>query len=145
MTIVQKKIKLLRKWQWEISRILYIFMNFSWTFHEFFMNFLWIFQEQFFMNFSWIFHERFMNFSWTFHEFFMNFFQNYLEKLGLSIFPKLPWNVSKTTWKFRPPQYFQVVLEIFPGSFGNVSCIENALGTVGGHPPLMVCLWRQPL
>jgi hypothetical protein len=33
--------------------------------------------------------------------------------LGLSIFPKLPWIVSKTTWKFRPPQYFQVVLETF--------------------------------
>jgi hypothetical protein len=32
--------------------------------------------------------------------------------------------------KFWPPQYFQIVLEIFPGSFGNVSCIENAFGTV---------------
>jgi hypothetical protein len=60
----------------------------------------------------------------------MNCFQNYQEKLGLSIFPKLSWIVSKTTWKFRPPQYFQVVLEIFPSSFGNVSCIENAFGTV---------------
>jgi hypothetical protein len=41
-------------------------------------------------------------------------------------------NFSKTTWKFRPNQYFQVVLEIFPSSFGNVSCIENAFGTVYG-------------
>jgi hypothetical protein len=60
----------------------------------------------------------------------MNLFQNYLEKLGLSIFPKLHesfpkllgnfdlLNISKWVWKF-----FHVVL-------GNVSCIENAFGTV---------------
>jgi hypothetical protein len=40
-------------------------------------------------------------------------------------FPKLPGIVSNTTWKFCPDQYFQVVLETFPGSFGNVSCIKN--------------------
>jgi hypothetical protein len=28
-------------------------------------------------------------------------------------FPKLPGKVSKTTWKFLPDQYFQVVLETF--------------------------------
>jgi hypothetical protein len=38
----------------------------------------------------------------------MNCFQNYLENSTSSIFP----------------------LEIFPSSFGNVSCIENAFGTV---------------
>jgi hypothetical protein len=48
-------------------------------------------------------------------------------QLGLSIFPKLPWIVSKTTWKFEPPQYFQVDLEIFPNSFGNFSCIEKII------------------
>jgi Fe-S cluster biosynthesis and repair protein YggX len=46
----------------------------------------------------------------------MNFFQNYLEKLGLSIFPKLPGkigpvNISKTTWKNWACQYFQNYLE----------------------------------
>jgi hypothetical protein len=45
-------------------------------------------------------------------------------------FSKLPSIVSNTTRKFCPDQYFQVVRETFPGSFGNVSCIKNAFGTV---------------
>jgi hypothetical protein len=116
MTIEQKKIKLLRKWQWDISRI-YVH-----KFMKLFMNFLWFYSKTTWKNWA------FQYFQY-YHEFFMNCFQNYLEKLGLSIFPKL-WLVSKTIWKFRPPQYFQVVLEMFPSSFGKVSCIENAFGTV---------------
>jgi hypothetical protein len=78
MTIVQKNIKFLRKWQWDISRILYI-------------N-LW--------NFSWIFYELFpklpgkigpVNISKTT----MNCFQNYLENLTSSIFPSSFGNFSK--------------------------------------------------
>jgi hypothetical protein len=117
MTIVQKKVKLLRKWQWDISRI-YIH-----KFMKLFMNFLWTFSKTTWKNWA---YQYFQNY----HEFFMNCFQNYLEKLGLLIFPKLPWIVSKTTWNLRPPQYFQVDLEMFPSSFENVSCIENAFGTV---------------
>jgi hypothetical protein len=36
-------------------------------------------------------------------------------------FPKLPGNVSRTTWKYWSGQNFQVVLETIPGSFGNGS------------------------
>jgi hypothetical protein len=42
----------------------------------------------------------------------MKCFLNYLEILTSSIYPNT------------------VVLEIFPGSFGNVSCIKNVFGTV---------------
>jgi hypothetical protein len=107
---MQKNIKLLRKWLGDISRI-YIH-----KFMKLFMNFLWTYSKTTWKNWAC---QYFQNY----HEFFMTCFQNYLEKLGLSIFPKLPWIVSKTTWKFRPPQNVQVVLEMFPSSFGNVSCI----------------------
>jgi hypothetical protein len=58
----------------------------------------------------------------------MNFFQNYLEKLGLSIFPKLPWIVSKTSWKFRPPQYFQVVSKFFQVVLETFHALKMLLG-----------------
>jgi hypothetical protein len=35
-------------------------------------------------------------------------------------FPKLLGKVSKTTWKYGGGQNFQVVLETFHGSFGNI-------------------------
>jgi hypothetical protein len=113
-----------RKWPWDVSCILYINL----------WNFLWIKPLiDSFGKLPCIFFELFpklpekigpVNISKTT----MNCFQNYLKKLGLSIFPKLPWIVSKTTLKFWSPQYFQVVLEIFPSSFQNFSCIENAFG-----------------
>jgi hypothetical protein len=54
------------------------------------------------------------------------------------LFPKLPGkigpiNISKTTMNCCQ-NYLDLLniskLEIFPGSFGNVSCIENAFGAV---------------
>jgi hypothetical protein len=42
----------------------------------------------------------------------MRHFSHFIHKF-MKHFMNFLWIVSKTTWKFRPPQYFQVVLETF--------------------------------
>jgi hypothetical protein len=89
-------------------------------------------------------HEKPWNFSWK-KTWNCSFFHNHetfpKQDILLELFPILIGNVTcttwknwdcqyfqnylvtNTTWKFRLDHYFQVILDTFPGSFGNLSSI----------------------
>jgi hypothetical protein len=73
------------------------------------------------------------------HELFHKCFRVDLENCNHEQFPKLPGIVSNTTWKFCPDQYYQEVLEMFPGSFRNVSWIQKMLLGQCMHACIRIC------